>query len=60
MQILFKIVLAPVFFIVVTPLAVIMRMLGVDLIDREIDKNQITYWQSVKTEQQSTASDKPE
>jgi len=60
MQILLKVILAPFFFLVVAPLAMLMRLLGVDLIDKNIDKNQTTYWQPGKPEHPPTASDKSE
>jgi len=40
-----RIILTALFFLVITPIGVIMRLLGRDLLDEKIDKNSSTYWQ---------------
>ncbi|NQU95361.1 MAG: hypothetical protein HQ549_03925 [Candidatus Omnitrophica bacterium] len=40
-----RIILTILFYVVVTPIAIIVRILGKDILDQRIDKNRKTYWQ---------------
>ncbi|MBL7157169.1 MAG: ECF transporter S component [Candidatus Omnitrophica bacterium] len=40
-----RIILTILFYVVVTPTGVIVRILGKDILDQRIDKNRKTYWQ---------------
>lgn len=53
-EVLLKLILAPFFFLLLTPLALVVRLCGIDVLKKNLHKNERTYWQSV--EQQSGAS----
>lgn len=57
-QLILKIVLAPLFFLVVTPLAIIIRLSNIDLIEKNISEKEASYWKTVDTDQlQNTKSE---
>ena len=39
-----RVILALIYFIFVTPIAIVMRIFGKDPLDRSIDKNEMSYW----------------
>ena len=51
-----RIILTILFFVVLTPMSIIVRLLGKDILDQRIDKNRKTYWQerSVKTKDKAS------
>ena len=48
MKILLNVVLSIVFFILITPIGFITRLIGIDLIDQKIDKKKYSYWKNRK------------
>jgi len=41
-----KLILSIIFFLFLSPIAIILRLLGLDLIDKKINKKAITYWKA--------------
>ena len=48
MKIILNIVLSIVFFILISPIGFIIRLIGIDLIDQKIDKKKNSYWKNRK------------
>lgn len=49
-------ILSVLFYAVLTPIGLVMRILGKDILDQRIDKNRDSYWQDVKAEVKSKES----
>ncbi|NIA30317.1 MAG: hypothetical protein GWP06_10445 [Actinobacteria bacterium] len=54
-----RVVLTLAFFIIITPIGLVMRLLGKDLLNKKFDPNLPTYWQSVELDGPYTRPDKP-
>ena len=48
MKILFNVVLSIIFFVLITPIAFLIRLIGIDMIDQKINKKNYTYWKNRK------------
>ena len=43
-----RVILSMLFFLVLTPIGLIMRLFGKDILDQKLDKNADTYWHDIK------------
>ena len=41
-----RLILIIIFYLIITPIGFAMRLFGVDLLDRKIDKNRLSYWKN--------------
>ena len=57
-QVITKFLLSIIFFIIITPIGVIMRVLGKDTLDKNIDKEKESYWVSRDAEDDISAYEK--
>ena len=57
-QVFTKFLLSIIFFIIITPIGVIMRVLGKDALDKNIDKKKESYWVSRDAEDDISAYEK--
>ncbi|MBU4346282.1 MAG: sxtJ [Candidatus Omnitrophica bacterium] len=46
-----RIILFIVFYLIITPMALVMKLFGVDLLDRKIEKGKESYWHKKETKQ---------
>lgn len=58
-RIMNRVVLTLVFFIIITPIGLIMRLLGKDLLNKKYDPNLSTYWQPIESDGPHTRPEKP-
>ena len=57
-QVITKFLLSIIFFIIITPIGVIMRVLGKDTLDKNIDKKKESYWVSRDVQDDISAYEK--
>ena len=57
-QVITKFLLSIIFFIIITPIGVIMRVLGKDALDKNIDKKKESYWVSRDVQDDISAYEK--
>ncbi len=43
-----RVILSVVFYLVLTPIGLVMRLLGKDILDQKIDKSKNSYWKDIK------------
>ncbi|MBL7157983.1 MAG: hypothetical protein ISS91_00520 [Candidatus Omnitrophica bacterium] len=51
-----RIIMTILFYFVLTPIGIIMRLLGKDLLDQKIDKNKVSYWHQRDAKQKDAKS----